>query len=450
VLKIGDFSRLGGVTVKALRHYAQLGLLRPASVDRFSGYRYYSIHQLARLNRILALKELGFSLDQVAILMRDDLPVERLRGILEEKQAELAERVHLEGTRLSRVVNRLAQIEMEGKLPLVEVILKHSPSLAVAMLCEHVERVEDLSVTSLRLRERLRSLLERGGVGIAGPWIRLNESSEYEDEDIDLQMAVAVDGIPVGRSAARVPSEVSFRVLPEASQLASVLYTPGVGDLPQAYRVLLTWMEQCGYQPNGAYREVFVEDMDVADASNPVIEVQAPVLSKQDQFQLQNVYTRQKETQMDVKFVELPALMVQGFRFYGKFQEGEIPKVWDTFNHRAGEIKNAVWKCTYGVCIMPEGGEEGVFEYVAACEVKGVEVLPEGMVVRIVPSQKYAVFEHHGKLDKLQATYEYIHQVWLQQSGYHHSGGPELEVYDEKFKDNSDESVFYIYIPVTA
>jgi DNA-binding transcriptional MerR regulator len=59
MLKIGDFSRLGQVTVKTLRHYGQLGLLKPAWIDRYTGYRYYSLEQLPRLNRILALKELG-------------------------------------------------------------------------------------------------------------------------------------------------------------------------------------------------------------------------------------------------------------------------------------------------------------------------------------------------------------------------------------------------------
>ncbi|NMC53344.1 MAG: MerR family transcriptional regulator, partial [Chloroflexi bacterium] len=65
MIKIGDFSNLAHVTVKTLHHYDQIGLLRPAHIDRFTGYRYYTLEQLARLNRILALKDLGFSLDEV-------------------------------------------------------------------------------------------------------------------------------------------------------------------------------------------------------------------------------------------------------------------------------------------------------------------------------------------------------------------------------------------------
>ena len=72
MLKIGDFSHLSHVSVRMLRHYDELGLLKPVQVDRFTGYRYYSIEQLPRLNRILALKDLGFSLDQITQLLAAD------------------------------------------------------------------------------------------------------------------------------------------------------------------------------------------------------------------------------------------------------------------------------------------------------------------------------------------------------------------------------------------
>lgn len=117
--KIGEFARVGQVTVKALRHYARLGLLRPGWVDRFSGYRYYTPEQIPRLNRILALKDLGFSLEQVKLLLDDDLQIDKLRSMLKMKQAELSERVQIEQHRLAQVENRLQQIEQEGRADLV-------------------------------------------------------------------------------------------------------------------------------------------------------------------------------------------------------------------------------------------------------------------------------------------------------------------------------------------
>ncbi len=86
MLKIGDFAKLTRLSVQTLRYYDELGLLKPVDVDRYSGYRYYAYEQLPRLNRILALKDLGLSLEQVAQLLAEDLPAAELRGMLRLKR----------------------------------------------------------------------------------------------------------------------------------------------------------------------------------------------------------------------------------------------------------------------------------------------------------------------------------------------------------------------------
>ena len=93
MLRIGDFSRLTQVTVKALRHYDSLGLLRPAHIDPDSGYRYYTSSQLPRLNRILAMKEMGFSLEQIGQLLDADLSAEQMRSMLLGKQDEVRDQI---------------------------------------------------------------------------------------------------------------------------------------------------------------------------------------------------------------------------------------------------------------------------------------------------------------------------------------------------------------------
>ena len=113
MFKIGEFSKLSHVTVKTLRYYDKIGLLKPAEVDRFTSYRYYSASQLPRLNRILALKDLGLSLDQIARLLDHDLPPDQIRGMLRLKQVELQEQLEEEQARLARVEQRLSQIEQE-------------------------------------------------------------------------------------------------------------------------------------------------------------------------------------------------------------------------------------------------------------------------------------------------------------------------------------------------
>jgi DNA-binding transcriptional MerR regulator len=89
MFSIGDFAWYGRVSVRMLRHYDAIGLLRPAHVDQVSGYRWYEAGQLSRLNRIVALKDLGFTLQQIQLILDDKLSAEELRGMLRLRQAEL-------------------------------------------------------------------------------------------------------------------------------------------------------------------------------------------------------------------------------------------------------------------------------------------------------------------------------------------------------------------------
>jgi len=81
-LTVGDFSRITHLSVKTLRHYHEVGLLEPATVNPGTGYRYYSARQIMSLNRIVALKEVGFSLEEIARILEDKLTTDQLRGML--------------------------------------------------------------------------------------------------------------------------------------------------------------------------------------------------------------------------------------------------------------------------------------------------------------------------------------------------------------------------------
>src|SRR5512140_3548456 len=116
MFKIGDFSKLAHVSIKTLRYYDEIGLLRPGEIDRFTGYRYYTASQLSRLNRILLLKDLGLSLDQIGRLLESDLPPAQLRGMLKLRQVEIERSIEEEEARLARVAALLNQIEQESTL----------------------------------------------------------------------------------------------------------------------------------------------------------------------------------------------------------------------------------------------------------------------------------------------------------------------------------------------
>ncbi|WP_420628050.1 MerR family transcriptional regulator [Candidatus Leptofilum sp.] len=111
MLKIGEFAKQAQITAKTLRHYEKLNLLKPTWIDRFTGYRYYSREQFSRLNRIVVLKDFGFTLEQIGQVLQEDLSVDELRGMLRLKHAELAQHIHEEQARLARIEDRLIRIE---------------------------------------------------------------------------------------------------------------------------------------------------------------------------------------------------------------------------------------------------------------------------------------------------------------------------------------------------
>ncbi|HEU4745132.1 MAG TPA: helix-turn-helix domain-containing protein, partial [Anaerolineales bacterium] len=124
MIRIGDFSKLSRVSVKALRLYDEMGLLKPVDVDRFTGYRYYEFDQLPRLYRILALKDLGFSLEEIGRLLEGELSVEQMRGMLKLRQAEIRQKVEEESRRLARVELWLREIEQEDSMSKYDVVIK--------------------------------------------------------------------------------------------------------------------------------------------------------------------------------------------------------------------------------------------------------------------------------------------------------------------------------------
>lgn len=131
MLKIGEFAALAGISVRMLRHYDDLGLLHAHHVDHESGYRYYVLEQLPRLNRILALKDLGLALEDIRLLLDEALTADEIRGMLKLKQTQLHRLIREEQARLQRVENRLHYIEREGQLPHVEIVVKPQPALHV-------------------------------------------------------------------------------------------------------------------------------------------------------------------------------------------------------------------------------------------------------------------------------------------------------------------------------
>jgi DNA-binding transcriptional MerR regulator len=269
ILKIGEFARVGQVSIATLRHYDQCGLLKPNELDADTGYRYYSLDQLARLNRILALKELGFPLEQIAKLLDEDLSVEQLRGMFTLKQAQTQHMVDTEQARLTRIAARLRQIEQEGKMLAYEVLLKQVEPLLVASIRERIPTISERG----HLYERLSTYLDEHGVHGSQPdLLLLHSRHELQDEGMSIDVEVAMP-LP---TALPGNEQVSIRTLP-SGLMACTVHTGDDLSLGRAYLALHRWMEDTGYSFAGPPRQVHLQRAEHMDPGHYVTEVQFPV-----------------------------------------------------------------------------------------------------------------------------------------------------------------------------
>lgn len=271
MLKIGDFSRLTQVPAKTLRYYDDIGLLEPNHVDTATGYRYYSFTQLPRLNRILALKTLGLSLEQIGRLLDEDLSVEQIRGMLRLKQAETQQRLQEELTRLAYVEAKLKQIESEGKMPEHEVVLKSIEPVRVAIAPAVLPHISGIGPFFDRLFDRVGDAIGMSNADFAGPGIALYYDEEMADTNIQVAAAIPTNGdLTVG-------DNVQIETLPAYEQVASVVHHGPFTGFQLAYQAVMGWIETNGYSICGPIREVYLQYERDGDPANYVTEIQCPV-----------------------------------------------------------------------------------------------------------------------------------------------------------------------------
>src|SRR5215469_3568639 len=142
MFRIGEFSCIAQVSGRLLRYYDEIGLLSPDFTDPQTGYRYYSARQLPRLNRILVLKELGLSLEQIARLLARDTSTKEMRGMLALRKAQIEQSVQEEIERLRVVESRLQQVEAYGQVMEPDVVLKSIPAQPFLALREVLPDVD--------------------------------------------------------------------------------------------------------------------------------------------------------------------------------------------------------------------------------------------------------------------------------------------------------------------
>jgi len=276
MIRIGDFSKLSRVSIKALRFYDEMGLLIPVHVDPFTSYRYYEYDQLLRLNRILALKDLGFSLEEIGHLLAGHLTPDQMRGMLKLRQAEAKQRVQEEAQRLERIEARLRQIEQEDSMSKYDVVIKKVEPIKVASIRDIVPTPPEQG----GLWGELGEYLARHNIKpLEAPCLTLYYDDEFKERDWDLEVCLPVD------MAVPETDRVKMRILPEVEAMACTLHHGPFVTIGEAYQALGKWIDLNGYRIVGPAREVYLRVADQSSTSasqtdpNTVTEIQFPVES---------------------------------------------------------------------------------------------------------------------------------------------------------------------------
>ena len=263
--KIGMFAAMNHVTVKALRFYEEQGLLIPALIHPETGYRYYTLSQMAVLHQITALKQAGFTLEEIA---RINAGADE-EAVLLKKKAELLAKIS-ELTRQIAVVDGYLSKRKNGLSS--PVLVKTIPETTVAAMKIRLDSYDGLFD---RMPE-MGALMEKVGCECAIPEYCFTNYLEpgYKDEDVLVEICESVV------AAKEETGGLYFRTLPEI-QAACIFHKGSYHTFAESYETVLKYIEENGYEIAGEIRESYIDGVwNQDEESQWLSEIQVPVRRK--------------------------------------------------------------------------------------------------------------------------------------------------------------------------
>jgi effector-binding domain-containing protein len=269
--KIGEFSKLSFVTVQALRLYDEMGLLKPVRIDQFTGYRYYAADQLLRINYIVGLKQLGLSLEDISVILKDNLEPERIKQLLLLRRSDLQQRVQEEQSKLDRVEKLLKRFEEQGKMPRHQTIIKKVEPQLVASFRSVIPGYTGQIIGSMFAE--LVGFINANGLKFAGPTMMIYNDMDFKEENPDIEVAAIVN------KKAADSDKVKVYELPAMDKAASVTYAGSYQGMGEAYNDIMLWIANHNYQINGFSRELYLVGPGMTnDPDKYVSEIQIPII----------------------------------------------------------------------------------------------------------------------------------------------------------------------------
>jgi effector-binding domain-containing protein len=243
--------------------------LRPERTDPQTGYRAYSVGQLARLQRLLALRDLGFSLDQIGPWLDRPPSVEQLRGMLELRKAQIEQSVAQELEQLRRVDAYLRRLETPEPGPPLDVVIKQTQALRILE-----SSAQAGALTPAALAPVFDEVIPRVAAELGRSKLQPGTMIAYYDEPADDGSVVVHAGFAI-EGTLQNAGELRVVDLPIVS-VASVVHRGSMDQCPPVYEALLRYIEDSGYRPAAYSRELYLEIQGRHDPRN-VTELQVPI-----------------------------------------------------------------------------------------------------------------------------------------------------------------------------
>ena len=248
-LKIGEFSKLMQVTVKTLRHYEEIGILKPCEVDPWTSYRYYELGQMQQLEKIRHLKEVGFSLEEIREMMESNAPVPDI-GQLETKIRACEEELEILRGRRERLQRML---DSQRKLDAMDKIsIQSLPGFIVASHRETIPNLEALGPMCVNV---IGPEMQRLGCKCPPPGycFTIEHSEEFSPSAIDIEYCEQVD--EMGKDS----EIIQFKKLEAVPTAVCCKHSGPYNRFHRAYAEVFKFIEKEGYHVVGPARCCYID-----------------------------------------------------------------------------------------------------------------------------------------------------------------------------------------------
>jgi DNA-binding transcriptional MerR regulator len=255
MLKIGDFSKLSRVSIRMLRHYDDIGLLKPAETDEFTGYRYYREEQLFIIGRITSLKDMGFSLADIIKILDCYDDKEKMEAFLSERQKELKKLSEETDYKLMLLETARKRLRKEQKMSF-DVTVRTIPERYAATVQMVVPHYEDEGMLWSTMMGECGNLIPSEPCLSAAEFL----DDEFKEENVEIVAWMTVAGSYADTE------HVKFKTLP-AVKVASCVIKGSYEQMGEAYATVVSWIKENGYKMKGHMFNIY--HVSPAQTKNP-------------------------------------------------------------------------------------------------------------------------------------------------------------------------------------